>query len=75
MAINQLYVMSNSPDAATWKQIVCLKSQIERSFIEKEIHWTQRTKQSWFLLEDRNNKFFQTMTTIRKRKYYMENQR
>lgn len=38
MAINQKHVMSNYCDVAAWRQIDCLRSQIERCFVEKEIH-------------------------------------
>lgn len=36
--------------------------------IEQEIYWAQRAHQNWIALGDKNAKFFQTVTTIRKRK-------
>lgn len=44
-----------------------LKSQLQKHFIDQEIHWIQRAKQDWLLLEDKSTKFFQTMATIKKR--------
>lgn len=44
-----------------------LKSQLQKHFIDQEIHWIQRAKQDWLLLGDKSTKFFQTMATIKKR--------
>lgn len=60
--------MTNTADVATWNKLLTLKYQMETSFINQEIHWIQRAKQSWSLLGDRNKKYFQTMTTTRKQK-------
>lgn len=35
------------------------------NMIKEEIHWSERTRQNWFQLGDKNNKNFQTMTAIR----------
>lgn len=35
--------------------------------MEQEIHWAQRARQTWLQLEELDNKYFQTMATIRKR--------
>lgn len=43
-----------------------LKSQLEKNYIEHQIHWAKRARQYCFQFGDRNNKFFQTMTIIRK---------
>lgn len=60
--------MSNSRDAKAWKQMFSLKSQMGRRFIEQEIHQVQQAKQSWFTLENRDNKIFQTMAITRSEK-------
>lgn len=47
--------MNNSTDQHQVEQI---KSQLERTYIEQEIHWAQHGSQSWFQLGDKNNKLF-----------------
>lgn len=45
-----------------------MQTLLERNYIDQKIHWTQCTRQAWLQLLDRNNKFFQTMATIRKKR-------
>lgn len=64
-----MHVLANFTDDLAWKQMAPLKSQMEIG-----IHWSRNLldsthQQSWFLLGERNTKFFQTIATIRKRKY------
>lgn len=67
IATNQQHAMIGSTNILAWDRVSSLQTLLERRFFQQEIHWIQRTKQSWFLLGDRNNKFFQTIATIRKR--------
>lgn len=67
IATKQKHIMEDFSIDILWKHMEPSISQIQRKFIEQEVHWIQRTKQDLLLLGDRNTKFFQTMATIKKR--------
>lgn len=44
----QYHLMNNYVDVSAWQQVDSSKIQLERNYIEQEIHRTQRSRQSWF---------------------------
>lgn len=62
----QTHVMNNPSNYLGWPQVERLRNQLETYLMEQEIHWVQRTRQTWLQLGDGNNRYFQTMAIIRK---------
>lgn len=58
--------MNDSFDVSAWRQVGRLKSLSERKYLEQEVHWAKRAKQTCFHFGDRSNKYFQSMATIKK---------
>lgn len=53
--------MNNPSNHTVWQHERVLRAQLEKKFIEQEIHRDQQARQTWFQLEDKNNRYFQTM--------------
>lgn len=66
------HVMNQCSDVSVWNQVAHLKSHLETNYIEQEIHWAQRARQSWFLFGDMKVNSFKLWSLLGSKKIQYE---
>nr|XP_011459347.1 PREDICTED: uncharacterized protein LOC105349933 isoform X2 [Fragaria vesca subsp. vesca] len=58
---------SSWPGFIAQEQDLIVRKQLLQCYKDEEIFWAQKARANWLNLGDRNTKFFQTQTNMRKR--------
>lgn len=45
---------------------ISIKNQLNQALINEEIYWAQKARVNWLHLGDKNTKYFQSVTNIKK---------
>lgn len=64
----QSRIMNSITNPVFWMQDNYLQNSWHKFNMEQEIYWTQRARQNWIALGDKNTRLFQIAATIRKRR-------
>lgn len=61
-------IMSMPDSSSLLNNETSIKNQINQVLVNEEIYWAQKAKVNWLHLGDKNKKYFQSVTNIKKKR-------
>lgn len=59
-------IMSMPDSSSLFNNEISIKNQLNQALINEEIYWAQKARVNWLHLGDKNTKYFQSVTNIKK---------